>query len=76
MTITDRDIRAKVVRTITSYGPASANGIDIDGVVREIIQDYGLIDIEGWHPVTGNPLISDTDFWEIVRRHDATQQDA
>lgn len=73
MTTTDADIRAMVTKAITNNGTELAEGVDVDGVVSEIIRDYGLIDIEGWHPVTGNPLISDEDFWEIVRRHDSTQ---
>lgn len=66
-TITAADIRAQVVKILASYH--IRKGVDLGGIVREIIDSYGLIDIEGWHPVTGRSLISDDEFWVIAQRH-------
>jgi hypothetical protein len=61
--LTDADIRRQVTQAVTANGPALAEGIDIDAVVREIIAAYGLVDIDE---------IGDN-FWEIVARNDSTQ---
>lgn len=63
MTITDRDIRAQVEQTLPGEEPLRA-GIDVDAIVRDIIQTYGLVDIE---------TIDHDDYWAIVQRHDSTQ---
>lgn len=74
--ITDVDIRRQVTAAVEANGPELAQGIDIDGIVREIVETYGLIDIEGWNQVTGHELIGFDTFWAIVARHDITQNEA
>jgi len=61
MTITDRDVRGQVAAALTTGG----EGVDIDAVTRDIVSTYGLVDIDS---------IESEEFWELVRRHDATQR--
>lgn len=57
--ITSDDITRQVNETLTEV-----DGIDMAGIVREIIDTYGRVDLDA----------IDTDaYWEIVRRHDASQ---
>lgn len=72
--ITSADIHAKIDTAVKANGIELAEGIDIDAITREVIDTYGLIDIDGWNQVTGNENISFEDFWAIVQRHDSTQQ--
>lgn len=60
MTITDRDIRQQVTDSLHQV----LDGIDLDGIVREITGTYGLVGIE---------TISHDAYWTIVARHDGTQ---
>jgi hypothetical protein len=64
MTKTDADIGFQVTQAIQASGPELAKGIDVDGIVGEIIQAHGLVDVE---------TIPHDEFWAIVQRHDATQ---
>lgn len=59
--ITSTDILRQVAQAVEA-GPSE--GIDVDAIVTEIVQTYGLVDID----------TIDTDaFWAIVARHDTTQ---
>jgi hypothetical protein len=62
--ITDRDVREQVKVTVNAGGEDLAVGIDVDGIVDEILSRYGLVDIE---------MIDNEEFWEMVARHDSTQ---
>lgn len=64
MSITYRDIRAQVVRSI-DVSEDLIEGIDIDGIVRDVIKRYGLVDID---------TIEHDEYWDIVRSNDATQR--
>jgi hypothetical protein len=64
MTITDRDIREQVGAAISASGQELAEGIDVDGIVSEIIATYGLVGIDD---------IEGGKFWAMVERHDSTQ---
>src|SRR5215207_4095359 len=48
--ITDRDIRERVEAAIRANGAELAEGIDVDRVTREIVETYGLVDIETIDP--------------------------
>lgn len=63
MTTTDRDITAQVTAAIEANGAELAAGIRTDAVVAEIIDTYGLVDVE---------TIEHDAFWAIVERHDAS----
>jgi hypothetical protein len=58
---TDADIRDDVRQAIEA---GEAEGIDIDGIVREIVQTVG---------VDGYADLDEADFWAIVAKHDSTQ---
>lgn len=58
---TDADIRDDVRQAIEA---GEGEGIDIDGVVREIVQTVG---------VDGYADLDEADFWAIVAKHDSTQ---
>lgn len=62
MDITDRSIANQVTHTIE--GTDYATTIDVNGVVRDIIDTYGLVDIDD---------IDDIEYWPIIARHDSTQ---
>ncbi len=55
--ITDRDIRDQIATAIQEQG----EDFDVDGIVAEIQQTYGLVDID---------TIPSAEFWAIVERHD------
>lgn len=63
MTITSDDIRQQVN---TAIGAQAEFGdtIDRDGIVREIVDTHGLVDVDS---------IDHDAFWTIVARHDSTQ---
>lgn len=71
--ITSADIASKVDTAVKANGIEHAKGIDIDGIVSEIVETYGLVDIDATDE-EGEPVIPFDDFWAIVARHDATQQ--
>lgn len=58
-TITSDDITRQVNETLTEV-----DGIDVAGIVREIIDTYGRVDLDA---------IDADAYWAIVRRHDASQ---
>lgn len=62
-TITSTDIRYQV-RTAVEAAGDEAHGIDIEGIVDEIVLVHGLVDVDS---------IDHDTFWAIVARHDATQ---
>jgi hypothetical protein len=62
--ITDRDVREQVATAVNAGGEELAAGIDVDGIVDEILSRYGLVDIE---------VIDNAEFWKMVTRHDSTQ---
>lgn len=61
--ITNADIARQVRDAID--GSDGTGSIDQDGVVREIIDTHGLVDID---------TFDSDDFWTIVARHDSTQR--
>jgi hypothetical protein len=65
--ITSSDVANQVTIAIDAQGEQLAAGIDADAITREIIDTYGLVDID---------TIDFDTFWDIVSRHDATQGDA
>lgn len=64
MTTTDVDIAAQVRTAVAANGADQAEGIDIQAVTGEIMETYGLVDID---------TIDDDEFWAIVAKHDTTQ---
>lgn len=62
-TVTLTDLRNQITRSLTDQ----AEGIDVDAIAEEIRDRYGIVDIDS---------IDSDEYWEIVRSHDATQQDA
>ena len=60
--ITDHDIRTQVQQSID--GTDNAETIDVDGVVRDIIDTYGLVD---------TLTIEHYEYWAIIAHHDSTQ---
>jgi hypothetical protein len=66
MTITDRDIREQVFTAVNANGEDLAEGIDVEAITQEIMATYGRVDID---------TIDTDEFWALVRKHDATQQD-
>lgn len=62
--ITSDDITRQVTSAVEANGPALAQGIDVDGIVAEVIQTYGLVSIDD---------IDHDEFWALVQRYDATQ---
>lgn len=65
MTITSTDITRQVTESIEASGdPTLTSSIDVTGIVGEIIQRYGLVDID---------TIDHDEYWALVQRHDATQ---
>lgn len=61
-TITDRDIREQVATAVGAAGTDLTAGINVDAIVTEIINTYGLINVDD---------IDDEAFWDMVERHDA-----
>lgn len=59
---TDADIRDDVRQAIEAG--EGAETIDVDGIVREIVQTVGI---------DGYADLDEADFWAIVARHDSTQ---
>lgn len=57
--ITDADIRYQVEQFLWA-DPGSATDFDIDGIVREIVQTYGLVSID---------TIDDGEWVAILVRH-------
>lgn len=45
MSITDRDIRDQITRVVDAQGELG-EGIDVDGITAEIVQTYGLVDVQ------------------------------
>lgn len=62
MDITDRSIAHQVSHTIAFEDAATIN---VDGVVRDIIDTYGLVDVDD---------IENDEYWAIIARHDSTQR--
>jgi hypothetical protein len=73
--ITYTDIHAQVDTAVKANGAELAEGIDIDAITAEIIDTYGLVDIDATSE-DGDPVIEHDVFWAIVAKHDATQQPA
>lgn len=61
--ITSTDIRQQV-NTVIDAQAELGDTIDRAGIVRDVIDTYGLIDLD---------TIDHDDFWVIVARHDSTQ---
>jgi hypothetical protein len=64
MSITDNDVRRQVEAALGPEGTPEREGINVDGVVREIVDRFGLVDIDS---------IDADEFWGIVAAHDVTQ---
>ena len=56
MTITDRDIATQVTESLTDH----ADSHDVDGIVRDIIDRYGRVNID---------TIDHDDYWTLVETH-------
>ena len=63
--ITRRDVADQVAGSLPHSESTEGAGIDAEAIVNEIIERHGLVDIE---------TIDHDEYWEIVRKHDATQQ--
>ena len=54
--ITDHDIATQVIQTLADH----VNDFDVDGIVRAIVDGYGLVDID---------IIPDEEYWMLVEAH-------
>lgn len=59
MTITSREVRDNVALVLDASVGASSEDFDVDGIVAELIQGYGL-----------RLEYPDVAFWSIVQMHD------
>lgn len=60
--ITRTDITRQVEASID--GSPDVETIDVDGIVDELVDQFGLIDVE---------TIEHDAYWALVRRHDSSQ---
>lgn len=75
MTVTLTDMIEKIGASVSANGSELAEGIDVQAVAEEIHDTYGLIDIDA-KGEDGEQVIPFEEYWAIVAKHDATQQDS